>query len=377
MPLWLHQTFAWLFIALSTGLAARYGLKGADTFVDGLLVAVVFGAIAAFASFGHGLAARTWLDGHRVWGVVIGLIAVLALIVTLSNSLGAIAGRADASIAERAKASDSTKNDRAELARIGRQRATLPAFRPIGTINADIESSRASPRYKASNGCAPDAIIGRTVRDHCAAHRKLEGELAAATEAARLDQKAAEIRARLDRAPPVQSANPQAEALSRLLGLTPEDVAAWHYFAIALVLELCVMGTFVTLELRRDRAPIEPPQEKAIEGKVAAPAGAIAEPADALPLAPNTRGTPEPTASVLDFMYACLPRAEGEKVEWTAIYAAYRRWCAERQPAAAALPPASFGERLDELCGELGIRTRATGRGKARSIYCLDVRLAG
>jgi hypothetical protein len=132
MPLWLHQLFAWLFIALSTGLAARHGFKGSDTLFDGAIVAVVFGAIAAFASFGHGLAARTWLDGHRLWGGIVGLIAVLALVVTLSNSLGAIAGRADTSIAERSRAADTAKVDRAELKKIAGQRAALPAFRPVG-----------------------------------------------------------------------------------------------------------------------------------------------------------------------------------------------------------------------------------------------------
>ncbi len=79
--------------AISIALAARYGYKGADTVVDGVISAVVFGAIALCAFLFDAAAVRLWFMRHRLGAVAIGLIAAAALVVTFTNSLGAIAGR--------------------------------------------------------------------------------------------------------------------------------------------------------------------------------------------------------------------------------------------------------------------------------------------
>jgi aspartyl-tRNA synthetase len=82
--------------AVSISLAARYGYKGADTVIDGLISAVVFGVIALCAFLFDAAAVRLWFMGHRLGATAVGLIAGAALVVTFTNSLGAIAGRADA-----------------------------------------------------------------------------------------------------------------------------------------------------------------------------------------------------------------------------------------------------------------------------------------
>src|SRR5262249_35593612 len=111
--------------AVSVSLAARYGYKGADTTVDGVISAVVFGAIALCAFIFDAAAVRLWFMGHRIGSVAIGTISAAALVVTFTNSLGAIAGRADVTQAERTRARDDVAADRAELARIGRERAGM------------------------------------------------------------------------------------------------------------------------------------------------------------------------------------------------------------------------------------------------------------
>ena len=80
---------------ISISLASRYGYKGADTLVDGLISAVVFGAIALCAFLFDAAAVRLWFMGHHIGSAVIGFIAAAALVVTFTNRLGAIAGRAD------------------------------------------------------------------------------------------------------------------------------------------------------------------------------------------------------------------------------------------------------------------------------------------
>ena len=51
--------------AVSIALAARYGYKGADTFIDAVISAVVFGSIALCAFLFDAAAVRLWFMGHR------------------------------------------------------------------------------------------------------------------------------------------------------------------------------------------------------------------------------------------------------------------------------------------------------------------------
>src|SRR5436190_22914668 len=98
---------------ISMCLAGRFGYKGTDTEIDGVISAVVFGAIALCACLFDAAAVRLWFMKHHIGAAVIGLIAAAALIVTFTNSLGAIAGRADSTLAERVRAKDDVAANRA------------------------------------------------------------------------------------------------------------------------------------------------------------------------------------------------------------------------------------------------------------------------
>jgi hypothetical protein len=63
-------------------------------------------AIALCALLFDAAAVRLWFLDHRVGSAAIGLIAGAALVVTFTNSLGAIAGRADTTLAQRTKLAD-------------------------------------------------------------------------------------------------------------------------------------------------------------------------------------------------------------------------------------------------------------------------------
>jgi hypothetical protein len=115
---------------VSVSLAARYGYKGADTDIDGAISAVVFGLIALCACLFDAAAVRLWFVRHRLGAAVTGLIAAAALVVTFTNSLGAIASRSDSTQAQRTRAKDDTAADRAELTRITLEQAALAAFSP-------------------------------------------------------------------------------------------------------------------------------------------------------------------------------------------------------------------------------------------------------
>ena len=134
--------------AVSISLAARYGYKGADTVIDGVISAMVFGAIALCAFIFDAAAVRLWFMRHRVGSMTIGAISAA---VTFTNSLGAIAGRADVTQAERARAKDDVAADRTELARIAQERAAM-RFIPATeeTVIAARETVAAAERIRAA-----------------------------------------------------------------------------------------------------------------------------------------------------------------------------------------------------------------------------------
>jgi hypothetical protein len=121
------------------------------------------------------------------------------------------------------------------------ERAKLPSFRPAATVEADVTATRASRPYKASEGCDPQHITAKTTREACEAFRKLEGELATAQEAGRLEAAANVVRARLGRAPAAVEPDPQASAFSTLTGVPVATSAALYAFWLSLAFELGAM----------------------------------------------------------------------------------------------------------------------------------------
>ena len=206
----LFGCLAALLCVVSVALAARYGYKGADTEIDGVISAVVFGLIALCACLFDAAAVRLWFMRHRAGSVMIGLIATAALIVTFTKSLGAIAGRADGTQAERVRAKADQADDRAVLARIRRERDglsytpttddTLRAAREA-IITAEhirvAECGNGDPRQRGPN-CRQRETEEQAKRDALAA--VLAGK-ALTERAAQLDADATRLRTKLAKAP--------------------------------------------------------------------------------------------------------------------------------------------------------------------------------
>jgi hypothetical protein len=126
----LFGCLAVLLCVVSISLAARYGYTGTDTEIDGAISAIVFGLIALCACLFDAAAVRLWFMCHRLGAAITALIAAAALVVTFTNSLGAIASRSDSTQAQRTRAKDDTAANRAELARLVQQQTALAAFTP-------------------------------------------------------------------------------------------------------------------------------------------------------------------------------------------------------------------------------------------------------
>jgi hypothetical protein len=323
------------------------------------MVAVVGGCSPAWLF--HHLDAKSY--GRALTTALAGAVCFC---VTIYGSMGGITGSSDKVAAERARAADATKDDHSELVRIAADRARLPAFRPIGTVEADLATARAGHAYKSSASCAPEHISSRSVREGCDAFRKLEGELETGKAAARLDQAAIAIRGRLATDAAIQTVDPGATAVSRIVGTSADNVAAWSALFGSLALELAGMIAMMRAESQHVASPKTGPETRVH----AASTELDTSRAPDLVRISNSTGKAD---TVGRFMLSCLKRMPGEEAPGGAIYVRYRCWCTEQQPALTALDAHQFALQFAERCERVGIRTRHHGR----KVYCVDVRLVG
>ena len=297
-----------------------------DNEIDGLISGFLFATIAAGGLGGHAVAARIW---RRSWGwaLVVGVIAGLALTVNLSNSLGAIVGRGDLYTAERSKLVQSVKDDRAEVARLIREREGMPQFQstPVAAVQfahdavAAAERSAKAECDKRGNRCRERESEEQARRSELAT---VVAQRAATERAEQLDAAIAGVRERIAKARPVQNVNPQATALVQLFRLPDAEAASALYYqnlAVAVVVELLIAGSFVAFELMR-----VVPQ--------AAPAATLASPASDTRQVGKGRAVPEIVkrgdGRVLEWMAdRCEPTEDAGGMAVATLYGDYVLWC--------------------------------------------------
>lgn len=362
-----------LFGAISVVVTARYGYKNADTEIDALIAAAMFGSISICAFMFDGAAVHLWFKGHRVASAFIGLLAAAALVVTFSNSLGGIAGRGDVMQAERTRIANSAHDDQAELRRVTKAIETMERFTPTTAegVKAARDALKAAEDLQRKE-CADGR--GKKCQDREAEERARRQDLntalanqALTDRAAKLEQQAAAIRTRLATTPAVQSANPLGATLEALIGAAATVLTAWQQAIIAAVFELCLVGVMVVYEvLGHDRklpstgfreAPTGEMKFKAAE-RVPAPAQPSRQlPAPAAMLMPaEPRVVAEavrPVGSVREFIATSVEVVGGAKLPVASAYAAYTTWCigSQRSP----VTPEDFYEAGARVCAEIGI----------------------
>ena len=117
--------------------------------------------------------------------------------------------------------------------------ASLGHVRAAGAIQADIAAKRLDKLYDRSKQCT-DATATES-RDLCQGIEKLNAELATAQEAKALQDKLDDVSLRLSKmnaADALKSVDPQAEALAKITGFSPDAVRTGLAILIATLIEL-------------------------------------------------------------------------------------------------------------------------------------------
>jgi hypothetical protein len=359
-------------------LTARYGYKSADTVIDGVISAVVFGSIALCAFLFDAAAVRLWFMKHRVGSALIGFIAAAALIVTFSNSLGSIVSRTDAVLAQRQGVAESRADNRRELLRLEKALADLGRFAP-----ADWEAVKAAKRAAdtaASNKIAECDKRGPNCRqrelDEAAAATNLATVTAAktATERARqLETDIAAVKAKLTQPAntEVGTVNPLGTALANLIGSAADVLTSWQQAIVALVFELCLVGVMVIYELLgHSKLPASAHNTEEVKDTPSATASVAPSKAPSKTIAQKPASQKAVMGSVSRFISENVSTAKDARTEMRELIRGYRDWCA-----AEGLRAIDLSKALDEvetLCSQIGIQIEVA---PDQRVYCVGATL--
>ena len=257
---------------------------------------------------------------------------------------------------------------RADLERSREALKALPAHRPTGTVNGEIEAFKQNGRWLSSAGCA-DATAAKSM-SYCEGFFKLKAELGVAEQADKLEAKVVQLSARLgelDSASAAKATDPQSQMLASLTGRTTEEIQLGLTVLIALLVELgASLGFYTAFSYWRIFDVKGLPAPEPI--RVAAPVPAFA-PAPMLPALvsgsdPELRPAQQKTDVELYFDER-VGRENGSSVTALALYDDYCQWCEAKGRQPLGLP--IFTRRFSELGVQ---KAKVAGR-----IRYMDVRL--
>lgn len=332
-------------------------------------MAFLYGVIAAFGLLFHGVAMRVWRR-NRIASILIGIGCASALLINLSNSLSALAGRNIKATAEATDRAQKTKDDRAELARLQRQLEALGKFTP--TDEDAVRAARraadtATKNREAECGKRGANCRSREAEEQSAATRLTETAAAkAATDrASKIEVAISRVQDRLRAAGPDLETNVQGNALAKLFRLPASEagfVAVLQNFLMAAVVEAIIVLCMVAFEVLRDE---EIEQDK-IEQEQAELAPLVVPPPKPRLVASEVA----PAWGVLDFLLERVVTKRGSELEIEDLYVDYATQC--RCRGLRALEPEQFAEPMKKLCKECGIPYKTVGG----MVYLMNVGLA-
>jgi hypothetical protein len=323
----------------------RYAMATSDTEIDATIAAIYMATITLVGLTFHAVALRTWRYS-RLWSILIGVVAVGAMLASLSNSLGFMAVRGSKTTAEIEKTTSAVADARTELAALRARREALPAFSP--TTVAQVEAAQAVVETAAQQRGAECQQRGPLCRDREADERMtrerlltVQAQRSTTVTAEEIDARIGEAMLALGKQGPVRSIDAQGVALATLLGVPPSwaaTISIWQQALLVILMELAVIASLVAAEvMKRSHPPIA--QVEALKEYL--------EPTEA------------DVGTAKDFAVANLwPQAHGS-VTLAEAYRGYCQWC--ESEGVRSMPALRFAEDFAEIVRGLGLTIREKG----------------
>jgi hypothetical protein len=373
----------------------NYGYASADDPAARWNIAFLFAVIAAGGLFGHAVSVRLWPINWPC-SVLVGLACAAALVINLSNSLGALAGRNSRSTAETVSKANAIRDDRTELARLQKALERLGPY--VATDKAAVDAAQratdaATTAKERECGNGDPKQRGRFCRDKEDAERLAADALAKATAAKALTDRALRleadmrpIRERLRSAGPIVEANVQGNAIAKLFRLPDaeaEFAATVQQFALAGVVEALIVLSMVSFELLGRNQPRPAPaseMRRPVRARLLQRWHSRSAKACTPAVVPEKQNAPQalklvavrserPVGSIPKILTSALEPALGQRVEMADVYRRYSLDCAAEGNSA--VSPEQFADPLKRFCKGAGIRTKVDGD----HVYLLNVRL--
>lgn len=323
----------------------RYAMATSDTQIDATIAAIYMATITLVGLTFHAVALCTWRHS-RLWSTLIGLVAVGAMLASLSNSLGFMAVRGSKTIAEIEKTTTAVADARAELAALRARRQGLSAFTP--TTAAQVEAAREVVEAAAQQRGAECQRRGPLCREREADERKarevlltVQAQRSATITAEEIDARIGETMLALGKQGPLPAINAQGAALATLLGVPlswATTISTWQQALLVILMELAVIASLIAAEIMgRSRSPIA--QSEALNVNLEPPAGEVG------------------TANA--FAVATLWPQDNGTVTLAQAYRAYCQWC--KGEGMCSMPALRFAQEFSEFVRDLGLTLRDDG----------------
>jgi hypothetical protein len=272
-------------IAIGVGLASVsasvwFGLLWAEG-TEGIVYASIFGGLDALKLLLPTLAAFAFTSGF-MWRARAALVLYAALAAWgIASHVGLYSVTKDHTIGGAKEAQSKYEDVRARRLRLETELAELGKPRPVATIAADISTAERNPLFARSLKCVDDTVPAS--QEFCAKWRSVSAERANAERVvvlrAEIDQADRELRLAGTSAV-FRRADPQAEQLSILTGLSPDQVRLSLAVLIAVLVELGSSLTLVIAEapLQRSRRKQQDAELDQVANARETPGKPVAEP---------------------------------------------------------------------------------------------------
>lgn len=354
---------AGVLLAVSAAMNWRFGYSLGRTELDGMIygsASVAADCLKALIPFFFFAALK-----NRMWSQVAAsaFVGIVVTAYSLTSALGHAALNRFDTTGHRMVEAQTYKDLRGDLKRAQDQLSWIPQHRPAATVQGEIEALKNQKAWTFTQACTN--VTGSKGREFCQQYHGLNAEMASGNQAQALEARIAEIQGKLgktDAMTVMGEADPQAAVLSKLSGLSVDQVQMAMTIFIALLLEVgSGFGMYVAFSQWRlyDREAPAAPKMASVESTAAA-AVAAPQPATAVAVrkprfgANDNRSLPSTTTKLLvpetdvqRFYKESVDSQDGHTVSATSLYEAYCVWCEERQREPLALP--TFGREIAEF----------------------------